>query len=183
MARGCYAPSVLGRLFLLFTLVPLVELYLLMTLGSFMGTLPTIALIAVTGMLGAALAKREGRKALTAYQQAAMQGQLPEDGIVSALLILVGGVLLITPGVLTDVFGLSMMIPPVRRATARLVKARLQRKLEEGVASGNVRVIGFGSGMGFGGGFGSGKGRGPSAGDDPAVGRGVVDVEVVDRKP
>jgi UPF0716 protein FxsA len=83
---------VLGRLFLLFTLVPLVELFLLIELGGVVGVLPTIGMIAVTGMLGAYLAKREGRKALASYQQALANGRMPEDGIVSALLILVGGV-------------------------------------------------------------------------------------------
>lgn len=162
----------LGRLFLLFTLVPLAELYLLVTLGGLMGVGPTIALVAVTGMLGAALARREGRKALASYQEAMAKGQLPEEGIVSGLLILAGGVMLITPGVLTDIFGLSMMIPPVRRAAARLVKRRLQKRIASGdvqlhIASGGFGVGGFGSG-----GFGPGAGAGP-----------IVDAELVDDRP
>ena len=102
----------LGRLFLLFTLVPLAELYLLIAIGGQVGVAPTIGLVALTGILGAWLAKREGRKALASYQEALTQGRMPEDGIVSGLLILVGGVLLIAPGILTDVTGLALMIPP-----------------------------------------------------------------------
>ena len=161
----------LGRLFLLFTLVPLAELYLLITIGELMGVAPTIALVAVTGFLGAHLARREGSKTLRAYQQAMTEGRLPEDGILSGLLILAGGVMLITPGILTDLFGLAMMVPSLRRATAKLLERRLQKKLAEGVASGNVRVIGFGTG------FAGGDG---GMGDTGTEGRGaVIDAEVV----
>ena len=164
----------LGRLFLLFTLVPLVELYLLVTIGQWMGPGPTIALVAATGFVGAALARREGRKAIASYQEAMSKGQLPEDGIVSGLLILAGGVMLITPGVMTDIFGLSMMIPPIRRATAKLVKRRMQAR----IASGEVQVMHIGGGA-------FRAGAAPRA--DPRAGAGfgaspssVVDVEVVE---
>lgn len=140
----------LGRLFLLFTLVPLVELWLLIQLGGVIGLLPTVALVAGTGFAGAWLVRREGRKALAGYQQAMLEGRVPEDGILGGLLILLGGVLLITPGVLTDLSGILLMIPPLRRRLARALEQRLQTKLERGVASGSVRVIGFGGGGPFG---------------------------------
>lgn len=167
----------LGRLFLLFTLVPLAELYLLVTLGGLMGVGPTIALVAVTGMFGAWLARREGRRALASYQAAMQRGQLPEDGIISGLLILAGGVMLITPGILTDIGGLALMVPPLRRGVAKLIKRRLQA----GIASGNVQVMHLGP-AGFGsfdpsemrGGFESGH-PGPGG-----VRGGIVDVEVVE---
>lgn len=164
----------LGRLFLLFTLVPLAELYLLITIGNVMGLVPTIALVAATGFAGAWLAKREGRKALANYQESLAKGQLPEDGIVSGLLLLAGGVMLITPGVLTDVFGLAMMVPPIRRATAELVKKRAQKRIE----SGDIKVMSLGGGGvgmnmgGFGPGFGAG--RGPGGHGD------IVDTEIVE---
>jgi UPF0716 protein FxsA len=164
---------VLGRLFLLFTLVPLVELFVLIELGGVVGVLPTIGMIAVSGMLGAYLAKREGRKALASYQQALANGRMPEDGIVSALLILVGGVLLIAPGVLTDVAGLALMIPPIRRSVAKLVTRRIERR----IGSGELQVMHLGAGLGSG--FGPGFGDG--GGSEQAPNRaGVVDVEVVD---
>lgn len=168
----------LGRLFLLFTLVPLVEIYLLVQLGGLMGVWPTIALVAVTGFIGASLARREGRRALASYQESLAKGQLPEEGIVSGLLILAGGVMLITPGVLTDVFGLAMMIPPVRRSVAELVKARLQKQ----IGAGNIQVMHLGGGgvPGFGGGVGFGGGG--FRGAEPGEGE-VIDAELVDVRP
>lgn len=161
----------LGRLFLLFTLLPLAELYLLVTIGGYVGVLPTLALVAVTGVLGAALARREGRRALEQYQAAMSKGQLPEDGIVSGLLILVGGILLIAPGVLTDVAGLALMIPPLRRAVARVVKRRVQAR----ISSGDIQVMHIGAaGMGGFGPFADGDGRSRGS---------VVDVEVVEPPP
>lgn len=168
----------LGRLFLLFTLVPLVELWLLIQLGGVIGLLPTIALVAGTGFAGAWLVRREGRKALAGYQQAMLEGRVPEDGILGALLILLGGVLLITPGVLTDLTGIVLMIPPVRRRVARAIEQRLQTKLERGIAEGNVHVVGLGM-RGFG--FGDAPVRGDVFG--PGMhesGRTVIDVEAHD---
>jgi UPF0716 protein FxsA len=160
--------STLGRLFLLFTLVPLVELWLLVQLGGVVGALPTIAMVAGAGFLGAWMVRREGRKALAQYQTAMAEGRLPEDGILSGLLILLGGILLITPGVLTDFAGLALMIPPVRRAVARRLEQRLQAKLTQGVATGNVRVISFGGASPF-------AGVDPFGGDRPTGS--VIDVE------
>lgn len=166
--------STLGKLFLIFTLVPLFELWLLVQIGGVMGALPTIAMVAAAGFTGAWLVRREGRKALADYQKAMAEARLPEDGILSGLLILLGGILLITPGVLTDVAGIALMIPPVRRAVARRLEQRMQAKLTEGVASGNVRVISFGGASPF-------AGDSPFGGAEPFGGVGpmgsVIDVE------
>lgn len=158
----------LGRLFLLFTLVPLAELYLLIAIGGQVGVVPTLALIGATGLLGAWLAKREGRKALANYRDALAEGRLPEDGIVSSLLILVGGVLLVAPGVLTDVMGLSLMIPPVRRAVARMIVKRAEAKIQ----TGELQVMELGPEA-------VNLGGAPFEGARDSGG-GVVDVEVVD---
>lgn len=161
-----------GRLFLLFTLIPLAEIYLLVQLGALMGVWPTIALVAITGWLGATLARREGQRALTSYQEAMAKGKLPEEGIVSGLLILAGGVLLITPGVISDACGLLLMIPPVRKRVAKLVQARLQKR----ISSGQVQVMHIGA-AGFGvPGFG---GPGFGGGSPPPDGA-VVDAEIVE---
>ncbi len=153
----------MGRwLFLLFTVVPLVELYLLLWLGDRLGFAATVALVLFTGVVGATLAKLEGLRVMREWQEALGAGKMPTDGVMGGLLILVGGVLLVTPGVLTDLTGFLLLIPPTRR----LVMKVLRRRLEAGIASGNVRVQTMG---GFGG-FGSTPGR-------PA-GRGqVIDVE------
>lgn len=105
----------MGRLFLLFTLVPVLELYLLMGIGARIGAIQTLALIVVTGVLGAYFAKREGLRVLRSWQEAVSRGQMPEEGVLGGVLVLVGGVLLVTPGVLTDAVGLALLFPVSRR--------------------------------------------------------------------
>ena len=120
----------LGRLFLLFTIVPLIELFLLVELGGIVGTGPTILLVLATGMAGAALAKREGRRVIDDWQQATRQGRLPSDGLLSAALILVGGVMLVTPGVITDFLGMALLIPAARRRIAETLKRSLGSRMQ-----------------------------------------------------
>jgi UPF0716 protein FxsA len=129
-------------LFLAFTVIPFLELYLLIGIGRQAGTVPTLGLVLATGLLGAWLAKREGRRVMRSWQAAMAQGRLPEDGILSGALVLVGGVLLVTPGVLTDGVGLLLLIPPTRRWIA----ARLRRVLERRMEAGTLRVSTFGWG-------------------------------------
>ena len=129
-------------LFLLFTVVPFVELYLLIGIGQRVGALPTLGGVLAMGVLGAWLAKREGRRVMRSWQASVAQGQLPEDGILNGALVLVGGVLLITPGVITDAVGLFLLIPPTRRWIA----AGLRRALERRMKAGTLRVTSFGWG-------------------------------------
>lgn len=115
----------LGRLFLLFTAVPLLELWLLMHVSAVVGLPATIAMVLSTGMLGAALARREGTRALSSWQESLARGEAPKEGIAAGLLILVGGIFLVTPGVLTDAAGLALLLPPVRRALANVLVKRV----------------------------------------------------------
>lgn len=133
----------MGKLFLLFTVVPLCELYLLLRIGEWLGGLATVTLVLVTGMLGAAMARLEGLRVFRSWQDALRVGRLPEDGVVSGVLVLVGGVLLVTPGVLTDAVGLLLLLPPTRR----LIATHIVRRLERAIADGTVQVI-RGPGMG-----------------------------------
>ena len=112
----------LMRLLLLMTIVPAVELYLLMQLAEAMGIFETVLLILVTGSVGATLAKREGLGVLTSLQADLKKGLPPADRLVEGLLVLVGGTLLITPGVLTDLAGFSLIFPVTRRWLAPRVK-------------------------------------------------------------
>jgi len=159
----------MAPLLLAFTVIPLIELYLLVKLAQIMGFGSTVALVLMTGMLGAALAKAEGMRVLRGFQQAIAEGRVPEDGVVSAVLVLVGGILLVTPGVLTDLCGLLLLVPVTRRALVGWVS----RRVEKGIANGSIYVVG---GMG-------GSARGPQMpfgfGSPPyRPGRpGVVDVE------
>ncbi len=129
-------------LFLAFTVVPLVELYLLIGMGRQVGALPTIGFVLVTGLLGAMLAKHEGLRVLRSWQTSMAQGRIPEDGIVSGALILVGGVLLVSPGVLTDITGMFLLIPPTRRWVAARIRKSMERRKREGT----FRVTSFGMG-------------------------------------
>lgn len=103
------------RLFLLFTLVPLTELFILLQLGKWMGLLPTLALVIGTGVAGAWLARREGLKAFLRLKNELYHSQLPSGAIVEAVMIFGAGLLLITPGLLTDMFGFFVLLPFGRR--------------------------------------------------------------------
>jgi UPF0716 protein FxsA len=129
-----------GRLFLLFTVVPLIELYLLIGIGRVLGAGPTIALVLVTGALGAWFARLEGARVIRRWQEAMARQQLPKDGVIDGLLIFIGGVLLITPGILTDIAGLSMVMPPTRRVIALAVRRWFERQ----IATGHVQVYASG---------------------------------------
>lgn len=126
----------MGRLFLLFTVVPLVELYLLIAIGRTLGPVPTIGLVLLTGALGAWFARLEGARVIRRWQEAMARQQLPKDGVIDGLLIFIGGVMLITPGILTDIAGLSMVMPPTRRVIARVVRSWFERQ----IATGRVQV-------------------------------------------
>ena len=128
------------KLFLLFTLVPLLELSLLILLGDLMGLQATVGLVFITGFAGAYLAKREGLRVLKEWQHSISQAALPSDGIMNGALVLVGGILLITPGVLTDVLGMSLLLPPSRRWIGRKVHLYVQKAIAEG----RIQVSGAG---------------------------------------
>ena len=111
----------LFKLFLLFTLVPIVELALLIELGSHIGSLTTVAL--VSGAAGAALARSQGLLVFQRLRSSIGQGQSPGDALIDGVLILAGGLLLLTPGILTDGLGFSALLPPSRR----LIRSALKR--------------------------------------------------------
>lgn len=125
-----------GRLILLFTIVPLVELYILIKIGGYIGGLNTVLLVVLTAALGAWLARLEGLRTLKQIQSSLSQGQIPAEELIDGVLILVGGILLITPGVLTDLFALVLLFPFTRMHFKRWLRRRFDRM----VASGNVRL-------------------------------------------
>lgn len=131
-------------LLVLFVVVPLIELYFLLFIGSQIGFWPTVGIVLVTGVVGAALAKREGLRVWHSYREALAQGRLPDEGIVGGLLVLLGGALLVTPGMLTDVVGFLLLLPQTRRFFADRIRAEIEKKLDQGV----VQVMTTGAGMG-----------------------------------
>ena len=128
------------KLLFLFTVVPCVELYLLFEVSDHIGGLETIYLVLLTGIVGASMAKREGLSVIQQIQEASVNGEPPADKLVEGLMVLVGGILLVTPGILTDVFGLSLIFPLSRRLLVGLVKRSLKERMHfEGVHIGAPR--------------------------------------------
>ena len=123
------------RLFLLFTCIPLVELYLLLQIGSVIGAVNTILLVIITGVLGAYLAQQEGLRTLERIRALMARGEMPGEPLIDALLILVAGFVLITPGILTDLLGFLMLIPATRAPIRRWVKGQLERKFSASKAA------------------------------------------------
>jgi UPF0716 protein FxsA len=119
------------KLLLLFILVPALELALLIELGSRLGTAPTLLLLALTGILGAFLARRQGLGALRAAQEHMQRGELPAGPIVDGILILVAAVLLITPGLLTDALGFLLLVRGFRDRVKSILVSRFRRGVEE----------------------------------------------------
>jgi len=120
------------RLFLLFTLVPALELYLIIKVGQSIGAFNTLLIILFTGVLGAYYARQQGFKVFSNIQWRMQQGDLPGDDLVNGAMLLVGGALLITPGFVTDFLGFSFIFPPTREAMKRSVSLYLQRKIDRG---------------------------------------------------
>lgn len=146
------------RLFLAFTIIPLVEIYLLVRVGSHIGALPTVALVVGTGMAGAWLARAQGMSVMTRIRENMHRGVAPAGELVDALLIFIAGVLLITPGLITDAVGLLLLVPPARRA----MRAWLAGRFAQWTAQGRVHVV-HGSGSPFGDPFGGPRSdRGPT---------------------
>ena len=116
-----------AKLLLLFLTVPLVEIMLFIEIGSRIGTLSTLLIVALTAILGAFLAHREGLKAWWRIQDKLYQGSIPDDEFLDAMLILIAGALLLTPGFLTDAIGFLLLFPGTRHS----VKNRLRHKFRQ----------------------------------------------------
>lgn len=117
----------MGKLFLLFTVLPALELYVLVQIGKVVGAPETVLGVILMGALGSWLAKREGLGLLRQLSDDMARGLPPADRLVEGLLVIVGGVLLVTPGVITDFFGIFFLLPLTRRPLARVAKGWLIR--------------------------------------------------------
>ncbi len=126
-----------GKLLLLFVGLPLIELALLIKLGQLWGVWPTIGLVVITGIVGASLARIQGFLVYTRIQNELAQGRMPAEELIDGLLILVGGVVLLTPGILTDLFGFTMLLP----LTRLFFKRWLRRRFDSMVQQGETRIF------------------------------------------
>lgn len=112
-------------LVLAFIVVPLVELWVIIQVGGVLGFWPTIVVLLVDSILGAVLVRREGSRAWRKFREALAAGRVPGDEIVQGALLLFGGALLLTPGFVTDVVGLALVLPITRGPVARVLRLRL----------------------------------------------------------
>lgn len=120
------------RLLLLLTVVPVVELTLLIWVGSLMGVWPTVGLVVGTALLGSFLAKHQGLTAWRQLQEDLATGRMPQDALLDGIAVMIAATLLITPGVLSDLVGILLMIPACRNPLKGYLKRRFLRSLTGG---------------------------------------------------
>lgn len=120
------------KLLLLFTLGPLLEIYVLIEIGKLIGTLETVALVVLTGIVGAAMAKSQGFLILQRIRFDLAQGDLPGDELINGLCVLIGGAFLITPGIISDVLGFILILPVTREVIKVFLKRKIDRMLQDG---------------------------------------------------
>jgi UPF0716 protein FxsA len=128
--------SLMRYILLLLIIVPALEIGLLVLSGQAFGLVPTVLLIITTGILGAYLAKKQGMETLRKAQQDMQYGQLPGDAIIDGLCILVGGVVLLTPGFITDAIGFLLLLPPTRK----MFKPFIYKLFKRWINNGNVII-------------------------------------------
>lgn len=119
-------------LILLFTILPALELAILIKVGAHIGVMPTLLLIVFTGVLGAYLARLQGFYILNKIQNELNRGLMPQSELVDGLLILIGGIVLLTPGFVTDTFGFLLLIPWSRNLIKLGVTKYFQRMIKKG---------------------------------------------------
>lgn len=121
----------LGKLLFIFIITPMVELFLLIEIGKAIGTLEIIGLTIATGIAGAALAKSQGISLLRKIQTEMAEGRVPAANLIDGLMILIGGILLLTPGVLTDVIGFLFLVPWTRVFLKKLLMRWMIYKIQK----------------------------------------------------
>ncbi|MDR5660031.1 FxsA family protein [Serpentinicella sp. ANB-PHB4] len=125
----------LFKLILLFTVVPILELVILLNLGQHIGLWYTIGIVIVTGILGAYLSKKEGRGILQRIKLEIGGGRVPGDELINGLCVIIGGALLLTPGLLTDIAGFTLVLPHTRSLLKETIKNKLKNMIEKGTIS------------------------------------------------
>ena len=119
-----------AKLFLIFLCIPLIEIMLFLEIGSRVGTWMTLTIIIATALLGASLAQREGLKTWWRIQDKLASGAIPGEELLDALMILVAGALLLTPGFLTDAIGFCLLHPGMRRRVKQWARNKFNRDLQ-----------------------------------------------------
>ncbi len=118
------------KLFLAFTLIPIIELYLLIEIGTIIGALNTVILVIATGFAGAWLARLQGMQTMIRVRSSLQQGIMPTEELMDALLIFMAGIVLLTPGFITDAAGLLLLIPETRNHFKRFLRYKFDRWIQ-----------------------------------------------------
>ena len=116
-------------LIVLFIVVPLAELYVILKVGDAIGVLPTIALLALDSLLGTLLLRTQGRAVWRRFNETLAAGRMPHREVMDGVLVIFGGAFLITPGFITDIVGIVLLLPPTRALVRGLVARRLGRRV------------------------------------------------------
>ncbi len=127
-------------LIILFIVVPIIELYVIIQIGSLIGVVPTLLLLLADALLGSLLLRQQGRGAWQRFNAALAGRRFPGREVADGLLIAIGGTLLLTPGFITDIFGLLLLIPPSRAMIRRLLRGFVSRRFV---------IVGAATGGGF----------------------------------
>ena len=125
-------------LIVLFIVVPLAELYVILKVGDAIGVVPTIALLALDSVLGSMLLRAQGRAVWRRFNETLAAGRMPHREVMDGVLVIFGGAFLITPGFLTDIVGLVLLLPPTRSLVRRWLVRRLGRRVSVGVVDGTA---------------------------------------------
>jgi UPF0716 protein FxsA len=119
----------------IFIVVPLAELYVILRVGDAIGLLPTIAILAADSLLGAWLLRSQGRAVWNRFNSALGAGRVPHNEVIDGVLIIFGGAFLITPGFLSDIVGVFLLLPPTRALIRRIARRSIERRAVVRVAS------------------------------------------------
>jgi UPF0716 protein FxsA len=119
----------------LFIVVPLAELYVILRVGDAIGAIWTILLLAADSVLGAILLRTQGRSVWRRFNAALADGKMPHREVIDGVLVVFGGAFLITPGFITDVVGILLLVPPTRAVIRRLLVSRLGRRIAVNAAT------------------------------------------------
>ena len=125
----------LWALAVLFLLVPFAELYVILKVGDAIGAVPTILLLAADSVLGAVLLRTQGRSVWLRFNNALAEGKMPHREVIDGVLVIFGGAFLITPGFITDIVGLFLLLPPTRSVIRGVVARRLGRRVATGATA------------------------------------------------
>lgn len=121
-----------GLLLFAFIVVPLLELWLLIRVGEILGAARTIMIVIATGVVGAAAARRQGAEIVRLIQSDLATGKMPAPHMLDGLMILIAGLLLVTPGLMTDTAGFLLLVPLIRNEIRQWMRRKLERKLKDG---------------------------------------------------